>query len=44
MGTQMKKCITWLEVAQESPQHHDDEKHQKWYKENRRKDTSEKVM
>jgi len=43
MGTQMKKCIIRLEVTKESPLHHEDEKYQKWYKENRRKDTCEKV-
>jgi hypothetical protein len=39
----MKKCITGLNVAQESPQHHEDEKYQKWYKEKKRKDTHKKV-
>ncbi len=43
MGTQMKKCIIGLEVTKESPLHHEDEKYQKWYKENRRKDTCKKV-
>jgi hypothetical protein len=41
MGTQMKKRITRLEVAQESPLHH--EEYQKCYKENRKKDTPKKV-
>jgi hypothetical protein len=44
MGTQMKKCIIRLEVTQESSLHHEDEEYQKWYKENRRKDTPEKAM
>jgi hypothetical protein len=44
MGTQMRKCITWLEVTQESPQHHENEKYHKWYKENKRKNTCEVVM
>jgi hypothetical protein len=43
MGTQMKKCITRFEVVQKSPLHHEDEEYQKWYKENRKKDTPKKV-
>jgi hypothetical protein len=44
MGTQMKNRIAGLEVAQESPQHHENEEYLKWYKENKRKDTCERVM
>ncbi len=41
VGTQMKKHIAGLNVAQERPQHHEDEEYQKWYKEKKRKDTQE---
>jgi hypothetical protein len=43
LSTQMKKRITGLNVAQESPQRHEDEEHQKWYKEKKKKDTDKKV-
>jgi hypothetical protein len=39
----MRKCIARLEVTQESPQHHEDEKYHKWYKEKRRKNTCKRV-
>jgi hypothetical protein len=41
VGTQMKKRMAGLSVAQEIPQHYEDEEHQKWYKEKKRKDTQE---
>jgi hypothetical protein len=43
MGTQMRKCIVGLEVTQKSPQHDEDEKYHKWYKEKRRKDMHKRV-
>jgi hypothetical protein len=38
------KMHSRFEVAQESPQHHEDEEYPKWYKEKKRKDTRERVM